>query len=297
MTDARTVTYTSPPAAALYMWRALRPRRRAPLRLPDTHLEWRGYAVPSQLLQALRDELAPALAPSPRALALLAPQITGFRLAMAALTRSDWPLSIWGALQVRNRLCLLHDIEPDAPGTLSTRPAGWRVLDKGVEADLLTSFQQAGLERWRGVVTFYYRGRFTGGAAQGQELGAPSAAPVPEGECQVVDGWTTAATDRHGRFSRWTGDYNGIHRWRWYARMFGFRRAFAHPQSPALQCLARVGAADVPCRLDLWIKGPVSYGSQVELRRPAHRGGDAGAFWLHVDGDSRPALVGRVEAP
>jgi hypothetical protein len=48
-------------------------------------------------------------------------------------------------------------------------------------------------------------------------------------------------------------------------------------------------------QLETWIKGPVFYGARVSLRsepRPAEQ-----LFALHVEGDARPAIVGRIAIP
>ena len=47
-------------------------------------------------------------------------------------------------------------------------------------------------------------------------------------------------------------------------------------------------------RLDAWLKGPVYYGSDLTLRVAETR--DAVTFALQVDGDERPAIVGRLLA-
>ena len=100
----------------------------------------------------------------------------------------------------------------------------------------------------------------------------------------------------HGRlrFARLTGDYNGIHLSDWYARRSGFRGAFLHPQRVLGECLARLPprSSAMPLWLDTWLKGPVYYGADVTLR--AEESPDAVTFALHVDGDERPAIVGRL---
>ena len=93
-----------------------------------------------------------------------------------------------------------------------------------------------------------------------------------------------------------TGDYNGIHWWSPYARLFGFRGAFHHPQLVLGQALARlpVGASSPAQRLDAWLKGPVYHGSEVTLRaRPET---DGTVFAVVADGEQRPAIVGRWRA-
>jgi len=93
-----------------------------------------------------------------------------------------------------------------------------------------------------------------------------------------------------------TGDYNGIHLLDWYARRFGFRGAFQHPQRVIGECLARLPRpmAALPLQLEVWLKGPVYYGAEVALRFSDSR--DALSFALHVEDDPRPAIVGRVSA-
>jgi acyl dehydratase len=100
--------------------------------------------------------------------------------------------------------------------------------------------------------------------------------------------------DDHGcwRYGRLSGDLNPLHMSNWYARRFGYARAFAHPQRAIGQCLAHLGVAHhAPLQLETWIKGPVFYDSRLSLRsepQPAVH-----LFALHVDGDTRPAIVGR----
>ncbi len=105
----------------------------------------------------------------------------------------------------------------------------------------------------------------------------------------------------HVRFGRFTGDYNGIHLWDWYARRMGFRRALYHPPRVLGQCLAHLPspglrpsssalAGEVHRRLDAWLKGPVAHGATVRL----HASALTGVFALFA-GDERPSIVGRLE--
>jgi hypothetical protein len=89
-----------------------------------------------------------------------------------------------------------------------------------------------------------------------------------------------------------TGDYNGIHHWHWYARWFGFQRAFFHPQMMAGQCMAHLHGPgpDEPQQLKLWLKGPTYFGADVLLRAAAI--GENCVFALLVQGDERPAILG-----
>lgn len=224
-------------------------------------------------------------------LPMLYPHVFTFPLLMALLTYPSFPLGLWNALQVRNHLLQHRPIPRNARLDIETRVAGQRILEKGAEADLHTTVRMRSELVWESVNTFYYRGRY--GAAQ-------EAAPLSR---SPVTGDEAIARWHMGRNEGWrcgglTGDYNGIHVWNWYARMFGFRGAFHHPQFVTGQCLSRLPALEEgrPQRLDAWLKGPVYYGSHVRLLSDAPGGngeGDGHVFGIVTDRDERPAIVGR----
>lgn len=224
--------------------------------------------------------------------ALLAPHILGFRLPMAMVSHPAWPLPVWNALQVRNRLLIHRPLQPGETFDLMTRMAGWRVLEKGLEVDLHTRLQRGDECAWESVVTFYYRGRFGSPAEFGAARGAAPISPVvAEGDEHAAQ-WRVDGS-RRWHFAALTGDYNGIHQWDWYARRLGFLAAFAHPQRIAAQCLAHLpSSGDGSQQLDLWIKGPVFYGRDVTQRQTLRAGCDGYDFALFVANDTRPALVG-----
>ncbi|HET9735767.1 MAG TPA: hypothetical protein VFP62_10880 [Burkholderiales bacterium] len=218
---------------------------------------------------------------------LLYPHVAGFRLLMSVLTDFRFPFPIWGALQVRNRVVLHQAFARGETLQLMARVADARVLDKGAEIDLACTARRGGALVWESLTAFYYRGRF--GAAQ--PASPLAAAPAVDG-ARVAE-WTSATAAR-ARFGKLTGDYNGIHLSDWYARLFGFRRAFNHPQRVLGQCIARLPGTQhpLPVRLDAWLKGPVYYGAKLALRGSA----DACAFALVVEGDERPAILGRLDS-
>jgi hypothetical protein len=169
---------------------------------------------------------------------------------------------------------------------LETRVAGQRILQKGAEVDLHTTVHVGGERMWESLNTFYYRGRF------GEPKGASPPSNGPPISAVTVAQWHLPS-GVGWRFARMTGDYSGIHRWHSYARLFGFRKAFFHPQMIAGQCMARLRSPspDHPQRLELWLKGPVYFDSDVSLR--AARVEDATQFALMQRGDERPAILGR----
>ena len=303
MTTTR--TWDREPSALRYMLGAFRPSPgwRSDRGCPDLRLHWRGYRIDAAVRTSLAAE-AGAIGRDPATLDVLVPQVTGFRLVMAMLTDPRWPLPIWNALQVRNRLRLLRPLCVDEPGDLTLGHCGWRVLEKGLEIDLHLALVQQGAPVWDGVTTFYYRGRHGAPHSSGDARGAPAVSPAPPDD-ESTPGvreqrWTVPSGDRR-RLGRVTGDYNGLHLWDAYARRMGFPAAFAHPQRIVAQCLAQCLAhadapPETPAVLDLWIKGPVFYDRPVTLRSVTDRAAERTTFGLRLDGDPRPALVGVLSA-
>ncbi len=260
--------YTGQPSAALFMARAFLPSRGNPAAVPALALRWRGLALD-------------------RTASVLWPHAAGFALHMALLTRRDYPLPIWNALQVRNRLVRHLAMEPGMAFDVETAVHGQRIVEKGIEVDVRTTWRRAGELHWESEVTYFYRGRF--GAATGEAVASPPLdRSAPLGEFALP-------RDGRWRFARLTGDYNGIHQWDWYARRFGFRGAFLHPQRAAALCLEHLGERGSERQaLDLWLKGPAYYGENAVLLAASE--GPVVDFGLRVGGEPRPAIVGRWRA-
>jgi hypothetical protein len=288
MSQSLQTTFLSRPSAIAYMARAFVPspgleRTRG---FPSIRLVWKNARVTRKELSGFTR--LTGLQPDDD-LPLLFPHVFGFRLQMALLTQRAFPLPIWNALQIRNHLLQHRPIRADECLELETRVAGQRVLAKGAEVDLYTTVRCAGQLAWESLNTFYYRGRFG-------EPGTPSPlARAPELYGEEIARWQ--ATGESGwRFGDLTGDFNGIHWSDLYARAFGFRRAFHHPQRILGQCLARLPAtATAPTqRLDAWLKGPVYYDSEVTLRSAS--GPHGIGFALFPDAEDRPAIIARWNA-
>lgn len=219
-------------------------------------------------------------------LPLLFPHVVSFPMQMTILTHPMFPVPIWGALQIRNHLLQHRRIATGEMLDLETRVAGQRFLEKGAEVDLYSTVRSGAEVVWESLNTVYYRGRFS---PPGE---VSPLARSPEGAWDVYARWRMpSGTGR--RFGGLTGDYNGIHLWSWYARRFGFKGAFLHPQLSLGLCMARLSGRQDPerQRLDAWLKGPVYYGSAVTLR--AAVSDSDRVFALLADEDERPRIVGR----
>ncbi|MGQ0709382.1 MAG: hypothetical protein ACT4NV_06480 [Rhodoferax sp.] len=281
--------YHQTPNAGAFMVHALLRggRQRAPGAALD--LQWHGARWRKEQLQAVH---AMTGLPMGESYLLLLPQVLGFRLVMATLTDRAFALPIWSALQVRNRLRLHQPYAPDQAMELRARTTGWRQLAKGLETDVRLELGQHGRVAWESVSTFYYRGAGVRDAGHWEPPAAPGV-PAP-----VVAQWRGA--DGGGwAFGALTGDYNGVHWSRRYARMFGFAQPFHHPGRVLGQCLAQwqgvhAAVAGAQQSLDVWVRGPVPYGVPLALHgqgQPQQPGG--AVLGLCHPGDPRAALVVR----
>lgn len=298
MSPAMNLQFARRPSALAYMALALLPRpglgpgwrRSGAARWTPVRARWTGHqAQAREVAELLRLTGLPATEHLPP----LYFHVFTFPLQMALLTQRAFPLSMWSVLQVRNRL-LQHRVVPvEAVCDIETRVAGQRVLDKGVEVDLHTAVHWQGSLVWEGLTSFYWRGRF------GAPEPAPSLARAPQPGSEEVARWRSLERGSWA-FGRFSGDFNGIHFWNWYARLFGFRGAFHHPQVLLGQALAHLPPPDgrLPCggawRLDAWLKGPLYYGAEVSLR--ASPDADGTVFALFAQGEERPSILGRWSA-
>ena len=249
-----------------------------------------------------------------------------FPLQFALLTHHRFPQPFWGSMQHRNHLLLHRPVDWGTPLTLESHLIGGRSLEKGVELELHnTAWVDSGGRRtlvWESLVAYYYRGRV---GVDSRALDSPSPLAVlppvtpPQANAFREDAekrfvWAVPRTGDRA-FARLTGDYNGTHINRWYARLMGFPSPFSHAQRVLGMSLARLPAqpgtpqnASVgsgpaadhdfdsgALRLDVWLKGPVYYHHPVRLQS-AVAPEDHAATWfnLFLAGEGRPALRGRL---
>ena len=278
--------YRVRPSALAFMARAVRPSpglKRGGV--PAISANWRHRPEAAELA---RFHALSGL-PESETLPLLYPHTIGFPLHMAILTQPAFPLPIWRMLQIRNRIVQHAPLPRDAALDIAVKIAGHRIVEKGAEFDMHATVRVGEALAWESLNTFYARGRF-GAPTTGAELpGAPKVSPGDTASWHMPagGGW------HYGGLS---GDYNPLHLWSGYARKHGFARAFFHPQRVLGQCLAKLPqpAPALPLRLDAWLKGPVFYGAEVTMGIAQET--DGTVFALNVEGDQRPAIIGRLLA-
>lgn len=272
--------HSQPPSALSYMARAFLPSPvfRPGDKFPTIAVVWSGAFITSDHVRRFRD--ATGLDET----SILFPHAFGFRALMATLTNRKFPLPIWNALQIRNHLVAYRPLERGRLYDIEARKGGQRIVERGIEIDLVTRITQAGRCDWESIITFFYRGRF------GNPANAPTPQPPNLSDALVISQFMTNAGGGW-TFGGLTGDYNGIHIWRPYARRFGFRAAFLHPQRAVGLCIARLPVPTSEAQeLDLWIKGPIFYSQDVNLS--AIQTVTEIRFGLALAGDTRFAISG-----
>lgn len=273
------------PSATAFMARALLPSPGLPKdgSFPRIVQRWTGLRIELGHLTAFRE--ATGLG-NKDGISVLYPHVLGFRLHMALVTHPAFPLPIWNALQIRNRLVRHRDFGPGETLELETRTGAHRLVEKGVEVDLDSRLTRGSHCCRESRITYFYRGGFGAGGTETRAAAAPDLS-----RSSVMERFQVPRSGGWG-FGKLTGDYNGIHWSSWYARRYGFRSALLHPQRAAGMCMARLRGPESQAQaLDLWIKGPVFYGARVVLKSAGVT--DGIQFGLSLEGDPRSALLGR----
>ena len=179
------------------------------------------------------------------------PHLTAFPLAMALMTRREFPFPILGLIHLANEIEQLEPLTED-------QRLGYRVWiekprehPKGAAFDVLAEAHDAGDGRivWRATSTYLRREKSpaTIGPAAKQH---PAVAP-PSG----AQRWQLPA-DLGRCYAAVSGDRNPIHLYPATARPFGFRHPIAHGMWTAARCLAALAelAPGLPDRFRLRVE-------------------------------------------
>ena len=98
-----------------------------------------------------------------------------------------------------------------------------RIVLNGLEIDLSAVIEIAGETVWTATETFFYRGDFGEPETSAENIDFES---IPE--AKEIARWFLPGGIGF-RFARISGDGNGIHYSKFYARLLGFKRDFAQP--------------------------------------------------------------------
>jgi len=265
--------------AALGMSIGLKPGDRT----PNIKAVWEKMHVSSAHLNAFAETCG--LHGQPEFLYPLYPLTLIFPLIMRILGHKKAPFMVFRTLNTSLQVVSHRKIRIGEVLNLTCETAATRIVPKAFELDVRSVVQADRAIVWESVHTFYYRGNFGVAESQPSELDALS-------EPQLLGSWHLP--DGIGfRFARISGDTNGIHYNRWYARMLGFERALAQPILVLTRSLNRLTDVDsAPFRLDAFLKGPVYYNSNVFLKGSID--GGAVRFDVYCEDNPRPCLCCQI---
>jgi acyl dehydratase len=182
------------------------------------------------------------------------PHVLAFPLALALMSRPDFPLPLLGLVHVANRIEVLAPLRAADRFKVKVRAEDLRPHERGRQVDLVAEAAVDGRCVWRGRSTYLHRAR----RPDGRPTERPAVDTTPE-DAEPPPGnvvWRVPA-DIGRRYAAVSGDRNPIHTSRLAARAFGFRRAIAHGMWTKARCLAMVAN-----RL------PDAYTIEVAFKRP-----------------------------
>jgi acyl dehydratase len=319
-------------AAVLGSVRRFTSRRSSdPAPVPEVELVWTGARVDIDRLAAydrvcgyrLTDTLPPTY-----------PHVLAFPMALALMTRPDFPLPLLGLVHIANRIEVLAPLSTADLLTLRVRAIDLAPHPRGRQVDVVTSVYLDGACAWREHSTYLRRERrsaapagagdspeaarhgppdpgerserlqhgFGAGGALGEERSDGGKAP-PQGPRSPRE---RSERQHHGavwrvpagvgaRYARVSGDRNPIHTSRLAARAFGFRRRIAHGMWTAAHCLAALEGR-LPDRFtaDMRFQRPVSLPARVAFM--ATPAGTGWAVTLSGTNGGRPHLTGTIHS-
>jgi hypothetical protein len=256
--------------------------------LPSAKSEWRGFKIDGGHLKRFMD--ACRLAPSDT-MPIAFPLVFAFPLHMSMVSHGRFPLSYVRMMQISNHIIQHRPVNVQETMDISCDIVGQRVVYKGLEMDVYTVLEIVGQPVWESIHTYFFPGNFG-------EPDQPSLffkqSPLPENCAKKTWKMPNGGGFCFGLIA---GDYNPIHYFAPYSRLMGFRRDFAHSQITIALCLRHLPAfpENQPVCLDVSIKGPVYYGSNVTMR--LSNAEKSHGFELYCEDNSRPCIKGSLSSP
>jgi len=268
-----------PRLGPLYRSAALTAVRRKAARdaLPDTELVVRDVAVDRDHLAGYDRVCGFRLSDT---LPGTYPHVLAFPLAMALMTRSDFPLPLVGLVHIANRIEVHRPLTADDVFELRVRAEDLRPHDRGRQVDVVATALVDGEEVWRGRSTYLRKERTGERRVDGDQ--------PPTGATR----WRV--TPRTGTdYAEVSGDRNPIHTSLVGARLFGFPRPIAHGMWAKARCLAALeGRLPERYEVDVAFKLPILLPSTVAFGAVADGSGWRLDLWAAKSG--RPHLAGMV---
>ncbi|MCC6276968.1 MAG: hypothetical protein IT289_03515 [Oligoflexia bacterium] len=280
----KTLHYVTNPSVLAFMTRAFWPSKgfKSTEELPHFEISQNNFCFTEKLCSEMyRLTQIPYL----ESLPIFFPHTMSFRLVMRMVTDPDFPEPIWNALQLRNEIKQFCPLRVNDTVNFNLKTHSYKFLEKGVEVAFINEARKDGVLSWQSVTTFYYR--VAHGRPPDASIGLlPKISKAPTINYVLPKGGGL-------RFANLCGDFNGIHLFNLYAKMFDFKSAFLHPHRAVGSALAHIPLTEsYPRELDLWFRGPISYGANAHLAIEKQE--KQIDFAIYTD-DPRPGIIGRLK--
>jgi len=251
--------------------------------LPDIQAHWPKAKVSgkglSQYLSTLNIKSSPYLP-------ILYPHVLANGMHMHMLANKAFPIRALGVLHLKNSIIQHKPIATSAELDIHTYMGDVRLIEKGMEFDLITDVSVEGEKVWEENSTYFAAGRF-GGREHPSSKTSFNLSSLQTVE--TIKPWFVPK-DRGRVYARLTGDHNPIHISKTAAKLFGLKRDIAHGTGVLAQAIeeAQLIEQDIhrPWKVDVVFKGPVYLGAKVQLKTALNS--QSGRFDLYSDGNPKP---------
>ena len=269
-------TLRSTPSTLLSLAKLAIPRgksRSSSLHIPEHGLRLKSIPLDQALLSRYR-EVCEIEASS--GVPVLFPQVLVSALQLALLSDRKFPLSLLGAIHRRNNITQYQKIDPYQSVDLEVKLGSKRVLEKGMEIDVLNTVEQSGVRVWESITTIYVRGVFSGAA----EPAAESTTDMKNLQRESLEPVAQWHLSRHKgkQYARITGDFNPIHISKMAAKLFGFERDLIHGLCVFATALDRVEETSVKTMNHILEAGNTKIQVAVEFKGPNYLDSDLGLY-------------------
>jgi hypothetical protein len=210
------------------------------------------------------------------------PHVLAFPIAVALMTRDNFPLPLIGLVHVANRIELRRPLTADDRLEFRVHAEDLRPHDRGRQVDLVAEALSEGEVVWVGRSTYLRKESKADGNGRRDGAEPPTGAALWRLTPRVGTGYADVS-----------GDHNPIHTSRIGARLFGFPRPIAHGMWSKARCLAALeGRLPDAYTVDVAFKVPVPLPSTVAFT--AANTGKDWRFGLHAARSGKPHLTGEV---
>lgn len=220
------------------------------------------------------------------AISLIYPMTIVFPFFQRILSLKQAPLSMFSVLGKHLKIIQHRQIGFDEPFDIFCDISNVKIVSKGLEVDLSAVIKAAGEAVWTATETFFYRGNFGEADTDVEHVVFES---IPN--AKVIAKWFLPGGIGF-RFARISGDGNGIHYSKFYARLLGFKRDFAQPfliLGHALNDFIN-NEKNGTISLSVAFKGQFYYENNVTVRGVEINNGNR--FDIYSDGNDLPCMSG-----